>query len=122
MAYRPHSPISSERLSIHLLSVSMQFRFTVQKRIDREDHRLDDFLPFSDGLVDLLVCMVANGRERSYISQHVQYCPESDPNIFGSPLGRAAFLALQILMIKLVSEEKRIAFSGTSNGFVTSIP
>jgi hypothetical protein len=39
--------------------------FEVQKRISRvEDQRLIEFEPFSDGLIDLVICLVANKRER----------------------------------------------------------
>ena len=103
----------------HLLMIVLaQSRFTVKKRIDRGDHRPQDLLPFSDGLVDLLVCMVANERERNYLLQHKDYCPESDSGIFGSPLSRAAFRALQILVAKLVSEQERIADCMALQGWV----
>jgi hypothetical protein len=99
----------------------VQFMFAVQKRmkfLTRGVTRLEDFTHFSDGLVDLVICMVANRRERKYISLHPEYCPESDPNIFGGPLSRAVLMTLQILNAKLILEHKRVDVSIESHRHV----
>jgi hypothetical protein len=96
--------------------------FAVHKRGDRGDDRVQEFRPFSHGLVDLVICMVANRRERKYLSLHPEYCPESDPNIFEGPLSRAVLMALRILNAKLVSEHDRIAASIENHPYVTFKP
>ena len=92
--------------------------FGVLNQIDHGDNRLQEFIPFSDGLVDLVICMLANRRERKYLSLHPEYCPESDKNVFNGPLGKAALRALQILSAKLISEHERIAGSIATHRYV----
>ena len=104
-----------------LTPTPVQFMFAVQKQIKVLTGgvtRLEDFTHFSDGLVDLIVCMVANRRERKYLSLHLEYCPESDPNVFGGPLSRAVLLTLQILNAKLMLEHKRVEVSIESHRHV----
>lgn len=87
-----------------------EFMFSVQKQIDPMDHRtMQNFASFSAGLIDLVVCMVVNKRERSYLLQNLDYCPETDSSIFQSPVSRAVLTALHILTAKLASEQDRIA-------------
>lgn len=86
-------------------SLEEEFMFAVQKKMDLED---------AEGLIDLVICMAANKRERKYLSHHPDYCPESDPDVFESPLARAILMTLQILNAKLGSEYDRITASGAS--------
>jgi hypothetical protein len=67
---------------------------------------------FSDGLVDLIICMVANTREKSYISTNFEYCPESDANLIEGPLYRSTLQVLSVVYAKLLMEEKRIRETG----------
>jgi hypothetical protein len=86
--------------------------------MDRSVDRVKDFAPFSHGLVELVVCMIANKRERTYISLHPEYCPENDSHVYESALGRAVLQALQILDAKLASEHDRISTSIASRWYV----
>lgn len=54
------------------------------------------FGSFSQGFVDITICMIANQRETDYLLNHPEYCPESDPGIFWGPLYRAAIVFLDI--------------------------
>lgn len=65
------------------------------------------FGAFSQGFVDMTICMVANQRETFYLSQHPEYCPESDPGVFRGPLYRAAIVFLDI-EYKLKQDYKRL--------------
>jgi hypothetical protein len=85
--------------------------FMVQKRPFRQDG-LADLSVFSDGLIDLIICIVANTREKSYISTNPEYCPERDPSLIEGPLYRSALQALSVLYAKLLMEEKRIRETG----------
>ena len=82
-----------------------KFMFAVQKKMGLEDAK---------GLIDLVICMVANKRERKYLSHHPDHCPEGDPDVFKSPLARAILMTLQILNAKLRLEFGRITASGAS--------
>lgn len=87
-----------------------EFMFSVKKRIVSENTRaMQDLDNLSAGLIDLVVCMVANKREKFYLLQTPDYCPERDPRISESPVSRALLTALQILILKLSSEQYRIA-------------
>jgi hypothetical protein len=74
---------------------------------------LVDFGVFSDGLIDLIICMVANSREKRYIAANPEYCPESDAGVMGGPLSRSALQVLSVLYSKLLMEENRIQETGS---------
>lgn len=63
---------------------------------------------FSDGLIDLIICIVANNRERLYIAANPGYCPERDADLMGSTLSRSAFQVFSVLHSKLSMERRRI--------------
>lgn len=71
---------------------------------------------FSEGLLETLVCMVANARERKFIVESPGYCVEKVSKPFGGPLSRAFIRALSILCEKVEHETKRIETSGSSLG------
>jgi len=71
---------------------------------------------FSEGLIDTLICMVANARERRFIEQNPGYCIEKASTPFGGPLSRAFIRALSILCEKLGYEMKRIETTALSLG------
>jgi hypothetical protein len=71
---------------------------------------------FSEGLIDTLICMVANARERKLIIKSPEYCVERSMDLFGGPLSRAIIQALNILCEKLESEKERIETSGANLG------
>lgn len=63
---------------------------------------------FSKGLLDTTICMVANMRERQYIIENPDYCPEQDVSLFEGPLARSAYHALSILKAKVEYEMNRL--------------
>lgn len=67
----------------------------------------EGFAWFSHGLVDLLICEIANKRERRFLRREPSYCPQSDPYVFEGPLYRAATAALEI-RVKLHRDIKSI--------------
>ncbi len=71
---------------------------------------------FSEGLIDTLICMVANARERKFIIKSPEYCVEKSTDPFGGPLSKAFIQALNILCEKLEREKGRIEISGTNLG------
>jgi hypothetical protein len=71
---------------------------------------------FSEGLIDTLICMVANARERTFIIESPEYCIEKSTDPFGGPLSRAFIQALNILCEKLEFEKERVETSGRSLG------
>jgi protein-histidine N-methyltransferase len=71
---------------------------------------------FSEGLIDTLICMVANARERKFIIKNPEYCVEKSMDPFGGPLSRAFIQALNILCEKLEGEKERVETSGTNLG------
>jgi protein-histidine N-methyltransferase len=71
---------------------------------------------FSEGLIDTLVCMVANAKERKFIEQNSDYCIEKVLAPFGGSLSRAFIHALSILCEKLEYEMKRIEITGSNLG------
>lgn len=82
--------------------------------IKREnDRRLEEFGVFSDDLVDMVASMVANKRERKYMSEHPDKCPEKDPNPFEGPLSRNTIHIMCLLHDKLEHEIQRISDAGT---------
>lgn len=85
--------------------------FTVQQQAVRRSG-LEDLRVFSEGFLDLIICMVANKREVRYISAHPDYCPENDEKIFEGYLSRSSLHALAILSAKLQMEQTRITESG----------
>jgi histone-lysine N-methyltransferase SETD3 len=68
---------------------------------------------FSEGLIDTLVCMIANEREKNFLAANPGYCVEQIPNPVGYPLLRAFIHALSILCDKLVYETSKIECLGT---------
>lgn len=85
--------------------------FMVQKQPFRQDG-LVDLSVFSDGLIDLIICMVANTREKRFLAANPEYCPEGDANLMESPLSRSALQVLSVLYSKLLMEGKRIQEMG----------
>ncbi|KAG9231073.1 hypothetical protein BJ875DRAFT_132873 [Amylocarpus encephaloides] len=71
---------------------------------------------FSHGLLEALICMVANQRERTFIEQNRGYCLDKDPHKRSGPLYRALSSAVRILSIKLNLEIKRIEDTGADLG------
>jgi hypothetical protein len=69
---------------------------------------LEDLRVFSDGLIDLIICMVANNREKRYLSANPEYCPEKDVNLVEGCLTRSTLQALYVLHLKLGIEQRRI--------------
>lgn len=84
-----------------------EYTFTVQRQPIRQDG-LIDFRVFSDGLIDLIICMVANNREKRYISASPEYCPEKDMKLMQGYLSHSALQVLNVLYAKLAMEQKRI--------------
>lgn len=72
--------------------------------------------PFSEGLIETLVCMVANAKEKIFITENPGYCIEKVTTPFGGPLSRACIRALSILCEKLEHETTRIETSGSNLG------
>jgi hypothetical protein len=72
---------------------------------------------FSHGLIDMISCMVVNGRERRFIKRNPGYCLEkNDPTKCRNPLSRTYVRALYILQKKLEYEIARIQESGMNLG------
>ncbi|ESZ93653.1 hypothetical protein SBOR_5958 [Sclerotinia borealis F-4128] len=95
-----------------------EFMFAIQLPSVKEsqDPRISEFHNVEEGLVDLICCMVANERERSYISRFPDICPEKIAQPFQSPLCRALLRAIFILQSKLSYEITRIEQTGASLG------
>ncbi|TAQ85399.1 hypothetical protein B7494_g6290 [Chlorociboria aeruginascens] len=72
------------------------------------DSRLEIFQYFSEGLIDLIYCMVANTLESTYIAANPLTCPEKDVSPFESPLCRATLRVIYVLYEKLTREKRRI--------------
>ncbi|CAG8982136.1 hypothetical protein HYALB_00003228 [Hymenoscyphus albidus] len=70
------------------------------------------------GLLEALICMVANNRERRFIEQNPQYCLQVDLDFdsFAGPLYRAFFSAIRILYIKIRLEMERLHDTGEGLG------
>jgi hypothetical protein len=95
-----------------------EFMFNVRMKPEDQDPyaKVQELQVFSDGLFDTMICMVANRRERSFISQNLNYCPEKDPAVFGGPLSRSAHQVLGILKDKLEYEIARIEDAASWSG------
>lgn len=88
-----------------------EYTFMVQRQPFRQGGSFDLGV-FSDGLVDLIICMVANNREKRYIAATPRYCPENDASLMESSLARSALQTLSVLYAKLYMEQKRIEETG----------
>ena len=75
-----------------------------------------EFQAFSDGLVDLVSCMVANKREQRFLENCPKYCIENDTAVFEGFMSRNALLVLFLLQTKLEQEVKRIRDCGANLG------
>jgi hypothetical protein len=84
-----------------------EYTFAIRKQPFRESG-LEDLRVFSDGLIDLIICMVANNREKRYLSANPEYCPEKDVNLVEGCLTRSTLQALYVLHLKLGIEQRRI--------------
>ncbi|KAI9648680.1 hypothetical protein NHQ30_003318 [Ciborinia camelliae] len=95
-----------------------EFMFAVQTPSTKEsqDPRISEFHNFEEGLVDLVCCMVANVRERSYMMKFPEISPERIAQPFQSPLCRALLRAIFIIQTKLSYEIARIEETGASLG------
>ncbi|QSZ37657.1 hypothetical protein DSL72_008756 [Monilinia vaccinii-corymbosi] len=93
-----------------------EFMFAVHPQPGQEsrDSRIPEFHPLEEGLVDLVCCMVANERERSYMWTFLDLCPEKLAQPFQSPLCRAILRAIFIIQSKLSYEIARIEQTGAS--------
>ncbi|KAF7888661.1 uncharacterized protein EAF02_003202 [Botrytis sinoallii] len=80
------------------------------------DSRILEFHSFGEGLVDLICCIVANERERSYMLKFPEICPERIAQPFQSPLCRAVLQAILIIQSKLAYEIEKIEQIGASLG------
>jgi hypothetical protein len=89
-----------------------EYTFMVHKQAFRQSG-LPDFSVFSDGLIDLIICMVANNREKRYILDNSGYCPEKDANLMDGLLSRSALHVLNVLFFKISMEQRRIQDSGS---------
>ncbi|KAE8441412.1 hypothetical protein EG329_005001 [Mollisiaceae sp. DMI_Dod_QoI] len=49
---------------------------------------LSTFQFFSHGLIDTMSCLVANEREKEFLSRRPEYCVEKDPNVFCGEMAR----------------------------------
>jgi hypothetical protein len=78
--------------------------------------KLVEFQAFSNGLVDLIACMVANMREQRFMLRHPEYCIENDTTVFESFMSRNALLVLYVLQAKLEYEVRRIQDCGAGLG------
>ncbi|KAG4028684.1 hypothetical protein MFRU_020g01230 [Monilinia fructicola] len=87
-----------------------EFMFAVQPLPTKgsQDSRIPEFQSLEEGLVDLVCCMVANERERSYMLKFPGLCPEKLAQPFQSPLCRALLQAIFIIQSKLSYEIARI--------------
>ncbi|KAB8304688.1 hypothetical protein EYC80_004053 [Monilinia laxa] len=87
-----------------------EFMFAVQPLSAKgsQDPRIPEFQSFEEGLVDLVCCMVANERERSYMLKFSSLCPEKLAQPFQSPLCRVLLQAVFIIQSKLSYEISRI--------------
>ena len=90
-----------------------QFMFSVRSTYgeganDRRLSKPSEFQAFSDGLVDLISCMVANKRERRLMRSRPEYCVENDTLVFEGSMCRNSLSVLSVLQSKLDQEVKRI--------------
>lgn len=72
--------------------------------------------PLPHGLLETLICMVANNRERQFIERNSKYCLQMDLEAGSEPLYRALFSAIRILYIKIQLEKQRLYDTGESLG------
>ncbi|KAM3156121.1 hypothetical protein ABEW05_003368 [Botrytis cinerea] len=95
-----------------------EFMFAVQPPSANgpQDSRILEFRSFGEGLVDLICCIVANERERSYMLRFPEICPERIAQPFQSPLCRAVIQATFIIQSKLAYEIDKIEKIGASLG------
>ncbi|KAM3078240.1 hypothetical protein ACMFMG_002460 [Clarireedia jacksonii] len=63
---------------------------------------------FPEGLIDLLCCIMANDRERSYLLQNPQICPQKLSKPFQSPLSRAILEGTRNISMKLAYDIQKI--------------
>lgn len=95
-----------------------EFMFAVQPPSTKEsqDPRILEFHCLQEGLVDLVCCMVANERERSYMLKFPEICPERIAQPFQSPLCRSLLQAIFIIQSKISYEIARIKQTGANLG------
>jgi hypothetical protein len=63
---------------------------------------------FPEGLIDLLCCIMSNDRERSYLLQHPEICPQKLSKPFQGPLSRAVLEGIRNFNMKLAYDIQRI--------------
>jgi hypothetical protein len=106
---------TSHRL-LHRSQPGEEFMFMVrrQSRVGRIDSGLVEFEFFSDGLFDIMACMVANKRERRFIIENPDYSLGKDYAVFEGPLARNVLHGLRVLFDKLDYDFRRIREIGTT--------
>jgi hypothetical protein len=88
-----------------------EYTFTVQRQPLRQGG-LVDFGIFSGGMIDLIMCMMANKREKRYLSANPEYCPQRDADLIEGCLSRCVLQVLCVLHCKLAMEQRRIRETG----------
>jgi protein-histidine N-methyltransferase len=101
----------------HVIHMQPEQEFMFEVKTINETIGVQNVLKFfSEGLIDTIICMVANARERKFIIESPGYCIEKVPDPFGGPLSKAFIQALSILCEKLDYETRRIVTSGAKLG------
>ena len=101
----------SQRCHVFPRVAEEEYTFMVQREPFRQGG-IVDLSVFSKGLIDLIICMVANSREKRYITANPEYCPENDASLMEGFLARSALQTLSVLYAKLSMEQKRIELTG----------
>jgi len=92
-------------------------RFHVRRKPNNgSDPRIKRLHVLSHGIIDLLLCMVANNRERQYINQHCNVCPETQFKPFEGPLARGILYAIFLEIDKLEGQIKMITDTNANLG------
>ena len=91
-----------------------EFMYFVGQSNHQEESRVLPYL--SQGLLDSVIYLVANDRERNHIRHQTNWCPEQDQEIFVGELNRCAHVARHIIEEKVQAELERLV--ATDPGYV----
>jgi protein-histidine N-methyltransferase len=95
----------------HHTQPKQEFMFHVKKGNGKAE--LQDVLTsFSEGLIDTMICMAANDREKEFILGNPGYCVEKDAAPLGGHLSRAFIKSLSLICEKIQHEMDRIVAYG----------
>ncbi|KAH8598287.1 hypothetical protein B0O99DRAFT_684327 [Bisporella sp. PMI_857] len=108
---RPTQPASlalRRRQNCHVIpsNVEEEFMYAVQRRAGQTG--LPEFALLPHGLLDTILCLFANSREREVLSSDLSYCPGKDPGLYQRSLMRSAVQMLNLLSQKLRLDIARI--------------